>query len=61
MERLELTVCSCIGANVEALPKCGLQSTKVKLTTKDNQMQKVENIHETPHDGKPLLWAVAVY
>ena len=36
MERLELTVCSCIGANVEALPKCGLQSTKVKLTTKDN-------------------------
>ena len=22
-------------------------------------MQKVENIHETPHDGKPLLYAVA--
>ena len=23
-------------------------------------MQKVENIHETPHDGKPLLQAVRV-
>ena len=23
-------------------------------------MQKVENIHETPHDGKPLLYAGAV-
>lgn len=28
------------------------------VTAKIKQMQKVENIHETPHDGKPLLSAV---
>ena len=51
-----------VTANVQATCRsCGLQSTKVKLTTKDNQMQTVENIHETPHDGKPLLCAGAVY
>lgn len=36
-----------------ACRSCGLQGTKVKY------MHKVENIHETPHDGKPLLYAVA--